>query len=212
MCYYINTKYDTAIAKKIFGLSEADSKIQQVEELSAFAHPKVGVIADRYSATLQTGIWGLMPEGYAPEFINKNYTLNARQETLDEKVSFQKYVNNRCVIPINSFYEWRWETPSGSKKRKFQIWLENEQVAALAAIYSIWESPKGIEFLTFTVLTTQANAIMEHIHNTKKRMPIVLHPKQVKAYLSETPLQEFAYPSWDPKFVTSGDKHIPSLF
>ena len=36
---------------------------------------------------------------------------------------------------------------------------------------------------TFTIITTDANPLMAEIHNTKKRMPIILKPEFEKEYL-----------------------------
>ncbi|MFM7327808.1 MAG: SOS response-associated peptidase family protein, partial [Bacteroidota bacterium] len=46
---------------------------------------------------------------------------------------------------------------------------------SLAGIWSEWEDPQtGSTIGTYSVLTTRANPLMEKIHNSKKRMPVIL--------------------------------------
>ena len=37
---------------------------------------------------------------------------------------------------------------------------------------------------TYTVLTTRANPLMAHIHNTKQRQPVIIPPEHYEAWLS----------------------------
>ena len=41
----------------------------------------------------------------------------------------------------------------------------------------------GEIFPTFTVITTRANPMMEVIHNSKKRMPVILSPEEERTWL-----------------------------
>ena len=52
--------------------------------------------------------WGLVP-GWAKDKDFKAL-INARLETIDEKVSFKKLIKNfRCVVVADGFYEWKRE-------------------------------------------------------------------------------------------------------
>ncbi len=45
----------------------------------------------------------------------------------------------------------------------------------MAGIYDVWMNPlSGEQHTTFSILTCPANELMEEIHNTKKRMPVIL--------------------------------------
>ena len=47
---------------------------------------------------------------------------------------------------------------------------------------------------TYSIVTTQANQLMAEIHNTKKRMPIILKPEDESKWLQHEPINKFAYP------------------
>tara|TARA_R110001592_G_scaffold141264_2_gene362676 strand:- start:5087 stop:5512 length:426 start_codon:yes stop_codon:yes gene_type:complete len=104
--------------------------------------------------------WGLIPD-WANEDWKRNYTLNARIETLSEKSAFKQYTENRCIILVDGFYEWQHK---GKEKIKFDIGFNN-QLFAFAGLYSND---------TYTIVTTEAKGIMREIHNTKLRMPFSL--------------------------------------
>jgi putative SOS response-associated peptidase YedK len=47
---------------------------------------------------------------------------------------------------------------------------------------------------TYAILTTVANPLMAEIHNTKKRMPIVIKQEGETKWLQHEPIEQFAYP------------------
>ena len=155
---------------KITGLDEFDPS----EVIKAFDFPKTPVITDEAEDEIQLYQWGLIPY-WADASWNRNYTLNARIETLDKKPSFKNIVNNRCLIIVNGFYEWQ---HVGSAKIKYEIGFNNE-VFALAGLYDHWADTK-----TYTVVTTEAQGVMKEVHNTKLRMPFALYDEhEMKAWL-----------------------------
>lgn len=149
---------------KITGLDEFDPS----EVIKAFDFPKTPVITDEDPHLIQGYQWGLIPY-WSDASWNRNYTLNARIETLDEKPSFKNITNNRCLILVNGFYEW--QHISGSKI-KYEIGFNNE-LFALAGLYDHWADTK-----TYTVVTTVAQGVMKVIHNTKLRMPVALYTQE----------------------------------
>ena len=155
---------------KITGLDQFDPS----EVIKAFDFPKTPVITDQDEHEIQLYQWGLIPY-WADETWNRNYTLNARIESLEEKPSFKNIVNNRCLILVNGFYEWQ---HVGSTKIKYEIGFDNE-LFALAGLYDHWADTK-----TYTVVTTQAQGVMKEIHNTKLRMPFALYNQdEMRAWL-----------------------------
>lgn len=149
---------------KITGLDEFDPS----EVIKAFDFPKTPVITDEDPHAIQLYQWGLIPY-WSNATWNRNYTLNARIETLDEKPSFKNITNNRCLIIVNGFYEW--QHVAGSKI-KYEIGFNNE-LFALAGLYDHWADTK-----TYTVVTTEAQGVMKVIHNTKLRMPVALYSQE----------------------------------
>ena len=135
------------------------------EVFKAFDFPKTPVIINAEPEVIQPASWGLVPH-WAGEDWNRNYTLNARLETLEEKPAFRDAEEQRCLVIVNGFYEWQHVNNS---KIKYEIGFD-DQLFALAGLYQ--ETENG---LTYTVVTTAARGIMQEIHNTKLRMPFALN-------------------------------------
>jgi len=58
---------------------------------------------------------------------------------------------------------------------------------SLAGIYDDWvETTTGKTITTFSILTTAANDLMAEIHNSAKRMPVVLEKNLEKQWLEST--------------------------
>ncbi len=70
------------------------------------------------------------------------------------------------------------------KKEKYFIELPEQQSFAFAGIWSHWlDQSTGEIQHTYAMLTMQANALMSEIHNTKKRMPIIVSPNAEQQWL-----------------------------
>jgi len=118
--------------------------------------------------------WGLIPSWAKDPRIGYKM-INARAETVLEKPSFRKPLQSaRCLVPVSGFYEWH-DTGQGTGKDKgkvpYHIYLKDEQVFALAGLYSTWLSPDGQPLDTYSIITTSASAFMERLHH---RMPVIL--------------------------------------
>jgi putative SOS response-associated peptidase YedK len=75
-------------------------------------------------------------------------------------------------------YECQWIDPKEKKKQKCLGTLPNEEMFAFVGLWNEWKDPSTGEYLkTYTILTTEANELMSKIHNSKKRMPIILNDK-----------------------------------
>ena len=71
-----------------------------------------------------------------------------------------------------------------NKRYPYYIRLADHQPFALAGIWDKWQSrDTGIEVETFSVITTEANALLAQIHNTKKRMPVILPRENEKRWI-----------------------------
>ncbi len=130
--------------------------------------------------------WTLIPshfKGSEPKDW-KYSTINARAEAVDKSPSFRAaFRSRRCVVPVSGFYEWQLQ-PDGSK-RPFYIHDSGSPVLALAGLWERWEDIEG-----FTIIVCPANELFGDIHNTKKRMPVILRADQVTHWLDEdTPVE-----------------------
>jgi len=56
----------------------------------------------------------------------------------------------------------------------------------MAGLYDTWANPEtGEDEKTFSIVTTSANQLMEKIHNTKKRMPVILSREEEGKWISK---------------------------
>ena len=156
---------------------------QPKDIISGFDFPLLPVLKNDSTEVFQFLNWGLIPHWAKDETIRQN-TLNAKLETIGEVASFKDINEQRCILPVTGFYEWKWLDSKGKRKEKYRIQLKNEPVFGLAGLYSSWTNPNNGEIIdSFSLLTTAANEIMAEIHNIKKRMPLIMDSRQAKEWL-----------------------------
>lgn len=128
--------------------------------------------------------WGLVPR-WAKDKAIGDRLINARSETVKEKPSFKSaYASRRCIIPVDGFYEWRAIDGQRTKQPVF-IHANTGQPIAVAGIWESWRDPADgndaiAPLRTCAILTTEANAMIEPIHN---RMPVILDEQDWDAWL-----------------------------
>jgi len=87
-------------------------------------------------------------------------------------------MKRRCLVLATHFYEWRHFKPEGAKKDiayPYRIGAKNFEQLYMAGLWTPWTDKETGETMdTFAIVTTKGNEIMEKIHNTKKRMPVIL--------------------------------------
>lgn len=113
--------------------------------------------------------WGLIPSWAKDPAIGAR-CINARAETAAEKPAFRTALRKRrCLIPVDGFYEW---TKGGrGKKQAYHIRMADGRPFALAGLWEEWHAADGEVVETFTILTTEANAVLSPFHD---RMPVVI--------------------------------------
>lgn len=110
--------------------------------------------------------WGLLPSWIANTAFASRM-INCRAETVHQKPAFrQAFRLRRCLVPANAFYEWRKDNG-----QPFRIFLKNEPLFAMAGIWEEWKPKSGEVWHTFSIITIEANRLMQHIHH---RMPVIL--------------------------------------
>ena len=173
--------------EKRFKAKVSDEAIlPQSDIFNGFDHPKVALITDGKPEEIQCNFsWGLLPYWAKDDTIRKN-TLNARIETIAEKPTYRDILQNRCIILANAFYDWHWLDEKGKNKQRYLVHGPTE-LFAFAGLYSYWTHPQTGEIrATFTILTTEANETMAYVHNSKKRMPVLLKQEDEKRWLQHT--------------------------
>ncbi|MBB6612366.1 SOS response-associated peptidase [Pontibacter sp. Tf4] len=129
---------------------------------------------------LQLFSWGLVPHWSTDLTPRNKPPINARAETLLEKPSFRALITSkRCLVPANSFYEWR-NTAAG--KVPYRFLLQSEALVSFAGLWDTWaDKHTGQVLNTFTIITTQANELVRPTHD---RMPVLLTPEKEEAWLT----------------------------
>jgi putative SOS response-associated peptidase YedK len=125
--------------------------------------------------------WGLVP--FFAENPTFNYsTINARAETLLTKPAFKEpFRRRRCLVPVNSYYEWQALDPKGKKKVTWAIGLQNEGPFALGGIWDRWVSPdKQVQLESYSVITVVPNELLRFMHD---RMPLIIDPRDYTRWL-----------------------------
>lgn len=195
MCFHSKqTKLALEVENRFNAKIDSLSEFKSQKYINGFEFPKTPVIIDEQPDVITHYSWGLIPSWAKDEDIRK-YTLNAKIETLEEKPSFRNSINKRCLVIANGFYEWQWQDAKGKSKIKYEIGLSEEDLFAFAGIYSEWINQYTGEIVnTYSLLTTEANSFIADIHNSKKRMPVILKKEDEQSWLNQTPYEEFMFP------------------
>ncbi len=195
MCYDIKTSLEAQLNR-----ARRNNDEQAIEEImerlapltdlplhhaSGFSHPELLIYTDRSPHFPEVATWGLVPHWVRDNeqrLKQWNNTLNARGETIFEKPSFRTAAkNNRCIIYVDGFYEHH---HFSGKTYPYFIYSKNKEPLALAGLWSEWtDKETGGIINTFSIVTTEANVLMERIHNNPKikqpRMPVIL-PRELQ--------------------------------
>src|SRR5579859_3280152 len=135
--------------------------------------------------------WGLIPFYVTDKekaMTLRTQTLNCISEEMYEKPSFRDAAKNaqRCLIPVTGFFEWRWLDEQGTVKIPYYITFRDHQLRSMAGLYSRWKDKEtGEYYYSYTVLTCEANSILEYVHNNKKRMPVFIAKEDEQAWLKK---------------------------
>ena len=82
--------------------------------------------------------------------------------------------HSRCLIWLDGFYENQ-HVGNGRKTVPYFIHMPGNELFAVGGLWSRWQNPAdGEVFNTCALVTIKANELMSEIHNSKKRMPLVL--------------------------------------
>jgi putative SOS response-associated peptidase YedK len=91
--------------------------------------------------------------------------------------------------------------------------LPNQDLFCFAGIYNQWVNKLTGETLnTFAMLTTEANPLMAEIHNSKKRMPVILTPQNESLWLAGINKNDFVKPEITLKPVKINESENYKLF
>ena len=144
-------------------------KVEDIENYNAHPYQKLPVIKKYINGnTLENLKWGIVPSWSK----NKDFKplINARLETINEKVSFKKLIKiSRCVALADGFYEWKRQEKN---KIPYYFFRKDMKNIYFAGIYENNE---------FCLTTEQASKNINEIHH---RQPVILNENDVNKYLN----------------------------
>lgn len=189
MCFSVNVNLIKEELENRFNATLIDrDKYRPSYYYHAFALPELPVICSGSPSEINLYTWGLIPSfasgrSRADEIRMK--TFNARAESIETKQSFSSsFRSKRCLVPVKGFYEWQ---HTADRKIPWYIYPSDNGIISLAGLYDQWvESTTGELFNTFTIITTEANELLAKIHNSAKRMPVVLEKSSEMQWLDNT--------------------------
>lgn len=115
--------------------------------------------------------WGITPFW---DKTGKKQIINARKDSLEKPTFKQSFLERRCLILADGFYEWKAE--SSKSKTPYRFILKSEEPFAFAGIWQESEDePEAV------IITTDPNKLVESIHN---RMPAILKPETEHEWLN----------------------------
>lgn len=113
--------------------------------------------------------WGLIPH-WATEARVGSRMFNARAETLTASPAFSRaFQRRRCLVPVDSFYEWKREGPI---RQPYRVVRSDGRPLVLAGLWAGWHDPATDAVRrTFTIITTSPNQALSDLHD---RMPVIV--------------------------------------
>ena len=192
MCFFFKQSKDAREVEHRYNAKiENEALFCAQNYINGFTFPQTAVIAGSNPELIRSYDWGLIPS-WAKDNLIRKYTLNARIETIAEKPSFRDSVNNRCLVIADGFYEWKWLDAKGKNKQKYLITLRDSGLFGLGGIWSEWKNnDTGKIINSYSIVTTDANDLMSKIHNSKKRMPVILTKQNEHDWLTGKSFDDF---------------------
>jgi len=162
---YVVTKPVT----KTVDLVKTTIKVEDRDNYNAHPTQKLPVIKSYTNGkTLENCDWGLVPS-WATDKKDFRPLINARLETLMEKVSFKKLIQtSRCLVVADGYYEWKREN---KEKTPHYFTRSDNNLIFFAAIHQNNQ---------FCIITREATDKIKEIHH---REPLILNKEQISNYL-----------------------------
>jgi len=162
---YVVTKPVT----KTVGLVKTNIKVEDTDNYNAHPTQKLPIIKSYTNGkTIEQCSWGMVPS-WAQDKKDFKPLINARLETLVEKVSFKRLIQtSRCVIVADGYYEWKRDE---KEKVPYYFMRINNSLMFFAAIHQNNQ---------FCIITREATDKVREIHH---REPLILNEEQISNYL-----------------------------
>ncbi len=209
MCYFVEINLSRAQLELRFNVPALhDPRYMETNMASAFLKPFLPVILQDDPNHIRFNQWGLIPSWVKNQDMAEKISLstfNARGESIFEKPSFRSAASRkRCMVLVHGFFEWHHK--AGNEKIPYYIKRKDDQAFALAGLSENWADRETGEFIdSVSIVTTNANPMMEKIHNSKKRMPVILPGETEKEWinpeLNKKQVKELIKPSEENELI-----------
>jgi len=162
---YVVTKPIT----KTTDLVRTTIKVEDNDNYNAHPAQKLPIIKSYTNGkALENCDWGLVPS-WAVNKKDFRPLINARLETLMEKVSFKKLIQtSRCLVVADGYFEWKRENKD---KTPYYFTKSDSSIMFFAAIHQNNQ---------FCIITREATDAVKEIHY---REPLILSEEQISNYL-----------------------------
>ena len=160
----------TKPVSKTIDLVKTNIKVEDNDNYNAHPTQKLPVIKSYTNGkALELCEWGLVP-AWSKKLEKFSPLINARKETLMEKVTFKNLIQtSRCLVLVDGYYEWKREEKN---KIPYYFTKEDNGLMFLAAIYQDNQ---------FCIITREATEEISKIHH---REPLILNQSQINNFLN----------------------------
>ena len=157
-------------ASKTAGIVKTNIKVEDTDNWNAHPSQKLPVIRSYTNGKALE----LCEFGYVPSWSKKiekfSPLINARKETLMEKVTFKNLIQtSRCLVLADGYYEWKREDKN---KIPYYFTKEDDELMYFAAIHQNNQ---------FCIITREASENVSQVHH---REPLIINQSQINNYLN----------------------------
>ena len=160
----------TKPVSKTIDLVKTNIKVEDSDNYNAHPTQKLPIIKSYTNGkALELCEWGLVP-AWSKKLEKFSPLINARKETLMEKVTFKNLIQaSRCLVLVDGYYEWKREEKN---KIPYYFTKEDDEFMFLAAIHQNNQ---------FCIITREATEEISKIHH---REPLILNQSQINNFLN----------------------------
>ena len=155
---------------KTVDLVKTNIKVEDTDNYNAHPSQKLPIIKSYTNGkALELYEWGLVP-GWSKKIEKFSPLINARKETLMEKVTFKNLIQtSRCLVLADGYYEWKREEKT---KTPYFFTKEDDELMFFAGIHQNNQ---------FCIITREATENISQVHH---REPLIINQSQINNYLN----------------------------
>ena len=155
---------------KTIDIVKTNIKVEDSDNFNAHPSQHLPIIKSYTNGkALELCQWGLVPN-WSKKLEKFSPLINARKETLTEKITFKNLIqNSRCLVIADGYFEWKREEKI---KLPYFFTREDNEIMFFAAIHQANQ---------FCIITREATEKISAIHH---REPLIINRSQINNYLN----------------------------